>query len=267
MDTNRLVDCAFRCVQKVIRSLKPVILNRQGSEVLRTREDGDVTRKVDALSEEICLRHLEALGMPLLVFSEEAGEIEMGTGAEIAVLIDPIDGSYMAIRGIPLCSISISFHTLPDLEPLVGAVGNFFTEEVYLASEKGAFRDTTPLRVSSVKRLEEAFLVSHIRKSYGVEALAKQKDLVEKPRLWLNYGGALEMVKLAEGCIDAFVEFTAGYNSYDYSAGAFIAEKAGAMVTDLEGNLLKVHLKRQRNKFIITATPELHQQVMNILRT
>lgn len=267
MNTNRLIDCTVKSVQEIIHVIKPLILTRQGAEVLRVREDGDVTRKIDVLSEEICLKHLEDLQIPLLVFSEEAGEIKLGNSPEIAVLIDPIDGSSMAIRGIPLCSVSISFHRLPDLETLVGAVGNFFTEEIYIASEKGAFSSTTPLCVSSIKRLEEAFLVSHIRKSYGLETLVKQKDLLEKPKLWLNYGGALEMAKLAEGSIDAFVEFTAGYNSYDYSAGAFIAEKAGAIVTDLDGNPLKVYLKRQRNKFVMAATSELYEQILHILQS
>jgi myo-inositol-1(or 4)-monophosphatase len=71
---------------------------------------GDRTLEIDRAAESAVLTELEALhrqGLRFSALSEERGEIDYG-GGELRVIIDPIDGSLNAKRGIPHHALSIA---------------------------------------------------------------------------------------------------------------------------------------------------------------
>ena len=71
---------------------------------------GDRTLEIDRAAESVVLSELEALhgqGLRFSALSEERGEIDYG-GDEVKVIIDPIDGSLNAKRGIPHHALSIA---------------------------------------------------------------------------------------------------------------------------------------------------------------
>src|SRR5512134_3111865 len=70
-------------------------------------EGGDTTLAVDRVAEEAILAELEALGVPLVAVSEERGELAIGGGSEVRVVIDPVDGSMNAKRALPFACVCI----------------------------------------------------------------------------------------------------------------------------------------------------------------
>ena len=79
-------------------------------EVGTRGEGGDRTLVIDADAEEAVFRELEALhdeGLRFTAVSEERGTIDFGD-PDTLVVIDPIDGSVNAKRGLPHHSISIA---------------------------------------------------------------------------------------------------------------------------------------------------------------
>jgi myo-inositol-1(or 4)-monophosphatase len=71
---------------------------------------GDRTLEIDEGAERLVLAELETLrdqGFRFTAFSEERGEIDYGD-SEIRVIIDPIDGSLNAKRGIPHHALSVA---------------------------------------------------------------------------------------------------------------------------------------------------------------
>jgi myo-inositol-1(or 4)-monophosphatase len=71
---------------------------------------GDRTLEIDRAAESVVLTELEALheqGLRFSALSEERGEIDYG-GGELRVVIDPIDGSLNAKRGISHHALSIA---------------------------------------------------------------------------------------------------------------------------------------------------------------
>jgi myo-inositol-1(or 4)-monophosphatase len=73
-------------------------------------EGGDRTLEIDRAAETIVLSELEALherGLRFSALSEERGEIDYG-GDQLRVIVDPIDGSLNAKRGIPHHALSIA---------------------------------------------------------------------------------------------------------------------------------------------------------------
>lgn len=73
-------------------------------------EGGDRTLEIDQAAETVVLDELEALhqkGLQFTALSEERGKIDYGSD-QLRVIIDPIDGSLNAKRGIPHHALSIA---------------------------------------------------------------------------------------------------------------------------------------------------------------
>jgi myo-inositol-1(or 4)-monophosphatase len=71
---------------------------------------GDRTLVIDSSAESVVLSELETLhdeGFRFRAFSEERGEVDFGDG-NVIVVIDPIDGSLNAKRGLPHHALSIA---------------------------------------------------------------------------------------------------------------------------------------------------------------
>lgn len=100
---------------------------------------GDRTLVIDRQAEGLVISQLEALsdeGYRFLAISEERGEVDYGD-REVKVIIDPIDGSLNAKRGIPHHALSIAVaggDTMADVE--FGFVYDFGPAEEWWA-ERG----------------------------------------------------------------------------------------------------------------------------------
>jgi myo-inositol-1(or 4)-monophosphatase len=106
---------------------------------------GDRTLVIDRDAESLVLAQLDALrdqGQRFAVISEERGEIDYGDDA-VRVVIDPIDGSLNAKRGLPHHALSIAVaagDTMQDVE--FGFVYDFGPSEEWWARRgQGAWRN------------------------------------------------------------------------------------------------------------------------------
>jgi myo-inositol-1(or 4)-monophosphatase len=112
-------------------------------------EGGDRTLEIDALAEDAVFAELDRLhadGARFTAVSEERGEVSFGD-AGVVVVIDPIDGSMNAKRGLPHTSISIAVADGPCMGDVVfGYVYDFGPEEEWVARRgEGALLDGMPL--------------------------------------------------------------------------------------------------------------------------
>jgi myo-inositol-1(or 4)-monophosphatase len=90
-------------------------------------EGGDLTLEIDAAAEAAVLRQLEALhsdGARFAAFSEERGRVDFGfdPGDPVLVVIDPLDGSKNAKRGLPHHALSLA---VADGETMADVVFGF----------------------------------------------------------------------------------------------------------------------------------------------
>jgi myo-inositol-1(or 4)-monophosphatase len=111
-------------------------------------EGGDTTLAVDKAAEDAVFAELEAFGVPLTVVSEERGEQAVGGGSQDArVVVDPVDGSVNAKRGLPHYALSVAVahgDTMADV--VFGFVQDFGPEEEWVAWRgRGAQLDGVPL--------------------------------------------------------------------------------------------------------------------------
>ena len=120
---------------------KPTTADRV-HETGTTGEGGDQTLIIDADAEAAVFKELDALhaeGARFTAVSEERGEVDYGS-PDVVVIIDPIDGSMNAKRGLPHHSISIAVaegRTMADV--VFGYVYDFGPDEEWVAFKgKGA---------------------------------------------------------------------------------------------------------------------------------
>jgi myo-inositol-1(or 4)-monophosphatase len=122
-----------------IRSLlaeHPTIAERV-RETGTTGEGGDQTLLIDEAAEAIIFAELERLhaaGARFTAVSEERGTVEFG-GDGVVVVIDPIDGSLNAKRGLPHHAVSIAVADGPCMaDVFFGFVQDFGPDEEWIAS-------------------------------------------------------------------------------------------------------------------------------------
>jgi myo-inositol-1(or 4)-monophosphatase len=103
-------------------------------------EGGDRTLEIDALAEDAVFAELERLhgdGARFTVVSEERGTVDFG-GDGIVVVVDPIDGSMNAKRGLPHHCVSIAVAEGPTMADVVfGFVQDFGPAEEWVAWRGG----------------------------------------------------------------------------------------------------------------------------------
>lgn len=129
------------CVADIRDVLERLPTRVEREPVLRLGEGGDDTTAIDHAAEQVVVERLHALGEDLLLVSEELGELAFGAGPPRRVVVDPIDGSVNAKRGIPFFSFSLAVAEGPTLDDVVfGYVHDFGTGEEWTARRgEGAF--------------------------------------------------------------------------------------------------------------------------------
>ena len=117
---------------------------------------GDRTLLIDRAAELVVLSELDALkveGYRFTALSEEGGEIDYGDRS-VRVIIDPIDGSLNAKRGVPHHALSIAVAAGERMSDVVfGFVYDFGpAEEWYARRGEGAWLDGAPLDPTASER-------------------------------------------------------------------------------------------------------------------
>src|SRR5256714_2306576 len=146
---------AFRRATAGLRSLLvDRATTRERAEETGTRgEGGDRTLVIDQAAEDVVfaeLDRLHAAGRRFAAISEERGEVDYGDPG-VRVLVDPIDGSLNAKRGLTHHCLSIAVaegDTMADV--VFGYVHDLGTHEEWIASrgagarQNGRVLDTSP---------------------------------------------------------------------------------------------------------------------------
>jgi myo-inositol-1(or 4)-monophosphatase len=161
------------------------------------------------------------------VLSEESG---LHAGGEVVVVLDPLDGSTNASRGIPWYATSLC--AVDRDGPLAALVVDLVASTRFEAIRgAGARRDGAPMRPSACDTLGEALvgLSGHPARHLG----------------WRQYRAlgavALDLCAVAGGVLDAYIDCSpSAHGAWDYLAGALICTEAGAAVADAEGRELCV---------------------------
>jgi myo-inositol-1(or 4)-monophosphatase len=194
------------------------------------------------------------LSAGLGVLSEESGSTE--GDRPIVVVLDPVDGSTNASRGVPWFATSLC--ALDAEGPLAAVVVNQATGVRYEAVRGGGARcDGAALRPSGATALGKSIV-----------ALSGYPGRYLGWKQFRAFGAAaLDLCAVAAGVVDAYIDCSVdAHGPWDYLGGLLICQEAGAVVADALGRPLVCRLHADRRTPVAAATPALLEEVLAVLQ-
>lgn len=254
-------------------AVTPLVGTKEAGEIVKMGADGTPTKYIDLVAENKVLEVLEGIERPLILVSEEIGEVKIGDGpSDVILVVDPLDGTSNAVKNIPAYGISVAVAPiLSDLKgPLtikdvqMGVVKNFATGDVYSAiKDEGSFMNNEKLVTSSKKDLSQSSLGAYVYRM-DMEKIEKLCKTVRRMRILGSI--AIELCYVAEGIYDAFVDISDNLRVVDISAAKVILEESGGMVTDQYGQALQGKLNvLEKTSLIAACNSTIHKDIIRIL--
>ena len=81
---------------------------------------GDISRNIDIVAEKTVLDYLKEISFECVVLGEECGRVELSSKPKGFVIMDAIDGSANAVRGVPFFCCSLAFATKDKISSKIG---------------------------------------------------------------------------------------------------------------------------------------------------
>jgi fructose-1,6-bisphosphatase/inositol monophosphatase family enzyme len=214
-------------------------------QVVGLGADGTPTQRIDVVAEEAAFGLLESRGLPYTVVSEEAGRVEKP--GEWTLILDPIDGTHNAVRGLPAFAVSVAACPRAPAggierisQATAGLVRDLVTGHTYYAEKgKGALLNGRPIRVQKPLNPKDTVFDLYL----GQKAHPDAGKIAARGRRIRNLGAAsLDLCLVAKGAADLYylhsTEVGHELRPMDVAAGTLIVREAGGEVIALGGEPL-----------------------------
>lgn len=197
---------------------------------------------LDCDNAALAILHSEGIA----VLSEESERTGEWGANDILVVMDPLDGSTNASRGIPwyataLCAVD---HRGMRASLVVNQASG--RDRYWATLGGGAFHNGTRIAHSGCTELREAVI--------GISGLPKNKPNWGQFRA--NGAAALDICLVAEGATDGWIDFNS-HGVWDYLASLLVCNEAGVATAEHNDCELLVTEHRERRTPVIAATTEL----------
>ena len=224
---------------------------------------GDETTAIDRAAEEAIIARVRAAAGAIV--SEEVGRV--GGSALPLLVVDPIDGSLNAKRGIPFFSISIAVAEGETMDDVVfGFVHDFGSREEWVARRgEGAWLNGEPLGAVRPKDEVEILSFEATRTSLVAEEAPKVADLAYRLRIMGSL--ALSLCHLAAGRVDAVCSLKPA-RSVDIAAAQLLCSEVGLALDlfDVEESFGAAPLDlEQRSRVVAAGTTAVCRRIADAL--
>jgi myo-inositol-1(or 4)-monophosphatase len=247
-ELDRYLATAIAAVTVASRTLSTA----HGPGRITDKTDRNLVTDTDVRIQQAVLQHLSTATPDAVFLGEEQtaratddGELTPITPAEfphaeLAWVLDPIDGTSNYAHGIPLHAISLALARFG--EPIVAVTRIPTLNSTYHATRGGgAFHNSQPVRVRDTTDLRHAIIsINDYATGPGADAknqrrIATTKALIPAVERIRMFGAAtIDLAFVAAGLTDAAILDT--NKPWDTAAGVLLAREAGATVTDLAGH-------------------------------
>ena len=202
-------------------------------------EGGDTAYVIDRAAEDAIFAEIEALDTPVTAISEERGELQISGGSEVRIVVDPVDGSLNAKRGLPFACVSIAVSSGPGMTDVeVGWVAELDPRlseddeprrgrDWWAVKGEGAYRDGERLAELRPGPLEVLGLET--ARPVLVAAISSAIESVEARRLRVLGSVAMTLCLVAAGQLDAMLSLRP-IRSVDAAAAQLLVTETGGAV-------------------------------------
>jgi fructose-1,6-bisphosphatase/inositol monophosphatase family enzyme len=209
--------------------------------------DGAVTKYIDKIAEDAAVDYIKKSRTKVDILSEEIGFID--NNGRYTFVLDPIDGTRNAYRGIPFYSVSLAIgkSRLSDVE--YGIVKNIPTGDVFTAEKgHGAFLNGSKIGTPEIPD-NEPLLSLALGKNYDKMTIS----LAKRDKVRSLGSASLEMCMVAIGALDYYVIGKEYLRIIDIASSTLILREAGGMVKNIYGEELDMAFDLHERTSVIAA--------------
>ena len=221
---------------------------------------GDFVTSADKRTERILIEELQKAHPEYGIVTEETGIINK-SNTKNRWIIDPIDGTFNFMNGIPQFAISIGYEEENEIK--CGVIFNPIMNEMFCAEKgNGAYLNNSRIRVSKKNKIKDALIVTG-----GPKGSSKIKDKIFSEYINVSnnvsnirkFGSAaLDMAYVACGRFDGYWQREINY--WDIAAGVIILKEAGGFVDFFEEDK-NVPLKKN----ILASNSFIHEELRELI--
>ncbi|MEV6304984.1 inositol monophosphatase family protein [Actinoplanes sp. NPDC051861] len=249
-------------------------------------------------------RRYRELLTPILgsfVYASEEAEPEVigdNPDPDLCVLVDPLDTSELAVRGL-LGYTHVMVHSRAAAQPVIAVVGDIFHHlQLYVGARDDHGTDRAfvitadsqayELQQHTKKPLSESLVTNFLmrpgerfvplsQKTQLLQALdTPGNDGKSRGRIGVDFG-SVSLCHVAAGMTEAVIEFAKGFAVWDLAPGHYILHASGGTVLDLDGKPvpLDYHFDSfaevakamdRRQRFVAAGSIDLAQEIVESLR-
>lgn len=256
LSLNKTLDFVVELVRRVGGYLFEQI-GRQ--KRIRYKGEVDLVTQFDRKSQDMIIRALRKEYPDYGILSEE--DMTRRIEAVVKWIVDPLDGTTNFAHNLPIWSISIALEV--DGEVVLGVVYDPTRKELFSAvKNSGAFLNKKRIRVSRIRKLEHALLVTgfpyDIRRTRknnlsNFSKFARQAQAVRRLG-----SAALDLCYTACGRFDGYWELK--LSPWDQAAGSLILKEAEGKITDFKGRPFDIY-----GDEVLATNGFIHKQMMRVL--
>ncbi len=258
----RLSSPQFNLMYKACQKASKVLIRDFGEiEKLQVSEKGpgDFVTASDKRAEKIIISELEKSEYSIL--TEESGIIEKKDKNK-RWIIDPIDGTFNFLNGLPHFAISVAYEENGEI--ISGIIFDPIKNEMFSAEKgNGAYLNNSRIRVSNKSDFQNSCLVTggpNSRSKKRELVLEEYKKLSMKTFAHIRKSGsaALDMAYVGAGRYDGYWQRELNY--WDIAAGIIIVKESGGFV-----ETKKWEEFGKEKVDIIASNSKIHRELINLL--
>ena len=253
---NLIIKACMKASKSLIRDFGE-IENLQVS----SKGPGDFVTSADKRTEKILLEELQRAHPEYGIITEETGIINKSNTSK-RWIIDPIDGTFNFMNGVPQFAISVGYEE--ENEIVCGVIFNPITNEMFCAEKgNGAYLNNSRIRVSNKNKIKDALIVTG-----GPKGASKIKDKIFSEYINVSknvanvrkFGSAaLDVAYVACGRFDGYWQRELNY--WDIAAGIIILKEAGGFVDFFEDDK-NIPLKKN----ILASNSFIHEELSKLIK-
>jgi myo-inositol-1(or 4)-monophosphatase len=230
---------------------------------------GDYTKMIDLVAEEAAISYLESIGFEGRLLSEEFGEKRFGSSDYPLLVLDPVDGTTNATRGISFYSISVAASSGPLLSNVyAGAVMELPSSRLFSGKRgTGAYLDDKKLGVKQVSTLKEGLVGVDLNVQGDKQKMAEIMPLCLYAKHIRNMGSAaLELCYVASGALDLYADNRGLLRVTDIAASYIILKEAGGSILNMQGAELDCNLNLVERISLVAGAQNACREALSLIR-
>jgi myo-inositol-1(or 4)-monophosphatase len=271
-----IIDILKEACDEVYQNTRNLIGTAEGNKKFGRGAGGDISRRIDLDAEKAVINTLQRHNFNPTIIGEECGMIQ---GKDGFLIMDAIDGTMNASRGIPFYCCSLAYSIDFRLSSVIdAAVIDLSIGDIYYASkEKGAFlngdricagRSKIGNNSISEQDFQQDIVIGMNISGVSEDTFNRLSKLISRSIHTRHFGAnALELCYFARGLMDAYIDFRGKIRATDMAAAYLIVKEAGAKIYSDNGSELESELGVDRTmSFMAVIDDQMYKMLADDLK-